>query len=217
LSVPFASGGPLGTLSPGDRACTYSHLHLWRRIAAGQGDYAVILEDDILLSDAAPAFLLNSAWIPRSIGLVKLERYGPPSQHIIIGRRSIPVHGRALAPLLSRHTGSGGYIISRESAAMLATMAGKIAVSIDHLLFNPNNSPVFHRLKPWQLIPAILDQRVEVGGATDIHGSRDDIRPRGWAGISRRLARNYYDLRLLPKQVAAMLTGQAKLVKIEYA
>ncbi|HEY1709046.1 MAG TPA: glycosyltransferase family 25 protein [Rhizomicrobium sp.] len=217
LSVPFAAGGPLGTLSPGDKACTYSHLHLWRRIAAGQDEYAVILEDDILLSDAAPLFLIDSAWIPRSIGLVKLERYGPPSQHIIIGRRSIPVHGRTLAPLLSRHTGSGGYIISRENAARLATMTGKIAVSIDHLLFNPNNSPMFPVLKPWQLIPAILDQRVDIGGATDIHATRDDIRPRGWAGISRRLARNYYDLRLLPKQLTAMLLGQAKFMKIEYA
>src|ERR1700679_2754930 len=54
LDGPFAQSGPLGTLSPGDKACTYSHIHIWRMIADGADDYAVVLEDDIALSDSAP-------------------------------------------------------------------------------------------------------------------------------------------------------------------
>ena len=214
LSAPFAPRGPLGTLSPGDKACTCSHLHLWRRIAAGAESHAVILEDDILLSDAAARFLSSSDWIPKSAGLIKLERYGDENQLIVIGKGCVRVLDREIAPLQSRHTGSGGYVISRETAAALAGMTEKLTLPIDHLLFNPNNSPIFHWLKPWQLLPAILDQRVEVGGTTDIHRTREATKPRGWALVKRQLVRNYYDMRLVPAQIASVLTGQSRVVKI---
>jgi len=217
LSVPFAASGPLGTLSPGDKACTYSHIHLWRRIAQGSDSHAVILEDDILLADSAARFLLTSGWIPKQAGLIKLERYGDKNQLIVIGRPRLAVLDRTLAPLLSRHTGSGGYIISREKAAMLAGMTGKLTLPIDHLLFNPNNSPVFRRLQPWQLLPAILDQQEAVGGATDIHRTREATKPRGLALVKRQLRRNYYDLRLVPKQIGQVLSGRASVVKIPIA
>lgn len=214
LSRPFAASGPLGTLSPGDKACTTSHIHIWRDIAAGTDDYAVVLEDDIVLSDSAPEFLRDSSWIPKGVGLVKPERYGDANQLIVIGKPRYTVKGRTLAPLLSRHTGTGGYIISRQLAARLASMKEKIALPVDHLMFNPNNSPAFDWLKPWQLLPAILDQQEAVGGVTDIHRTREATKPRGMALVKRQLRRNYYDLRLVPKQVAQVLSGRARVVKI---
>lgn len=214
LGAPFAPSGPLGALSPGDKACTYSHIHLWRAIASGSDGYAAILEDDVHLSDSAPEFLLRSDWIPKDVALVKPERYGDANQLIVIGKPRYTVKGRTLAPLLSRHTGTGGYIISRALAARLAAMTDKITLPVDHLLFNPNNSPAFDWIKPWQLLPAILDQREEVGGATDIHRTREATKPRGLALVRRQLRRNYYDLRLVPKQVAQVLSGRASVVKI---
>jgi glycosyl transferase family 25 len=214
LSEPFAQSGPMGTLSPGDKACTYSHIHIWRMIAEGRDEYAAVLEDDILLSDSAPEFLLSSGWLPKGVGLVKPERYGDANQLIVIGKPRLEVKGRILAPLLSRHTGTGGYIIARETAARLANMKEKIALPVDHLMFNPNNSPAFAWLKPWQLLPAILDQREEVGGTTDIHRTRQASKPRGLALVKRQLRRNYYDLRLVPRQIFQVLSGQAKVVKI---
>lgn len=217
LREPFAEAGPLGALSPGDMACTSSHIHIWRMIAQGRDDYAVVLEDDIALAPSAPEFLLSSDWIPKGVGLVKPERYGDANQLIVIGKPRLEVKGRTLAPLLSRHTGTGGYIISREKAAMLATMAEKITLPVDHLMFNPNNSPIFAWLQPWQLLPAILDQQEAVGGATDIHRTREATKPKGMALVKRQLRRNYYDLRLVPRQVAQVLSGQAKVVKIPIA
>jgi glycosyl transferase family 25 len=214
LNAPFADDGPLGALSPGDKGCTYSHLRVWQTIAAGPDEYAAVLEDDIRLSESAPEFLTGSGWIPPGIDLVKPERYGDENQLIVIGKPRIPVKGRILAPLLSRHTGTGGYIISRELAASLAGTRDKIALPVDHLLFNPNNSPIFDRLKPWQLLPAIFDQRVEVGGATDIHRTRQAAKPRGIALVRRQLRRNYYDLRLVPRHVMQVVSGRAKVVKI---
>lgn len=214
LSVPFAQEGPLGTLSPGDKACTTSHIHIWRMIADGPDEYVTVLEDDVVLADSAPEFLADSGWIPKGVGLVKPERYGDQNQLIVIGKPRLTVKGRILAPLLSRHTGTGGYIISREAARRLAAIKEKIALPVDHLMFNPNNSPVFDWLQPWQLLPAILDQQEAVGGATDIHRTREATKPKGMALVRRQLKRNYYDLRLVPKQIAQVLTGRAKVVKI---
>jgi glycosyl transferase family 25 len=209
LDAPFAATGALAVLTPGDKACTTSHLHLWRRIGSGADSHAVILEDDILLSDAAPAFLKSSDWIPPQAGLVKLERYGDPDQLTLVGTGSKRVFDREVAPLRSRHPGSGGYIISREKAALLAAMTQKIAVPIDQLLFNPSYSPVFRALSPWQIVPAIAEQRVEVGGGTDIKREKSPF--------SRKLARNIRGLSLLPGQIASVILGKARAVKIRLA
>jgi glycosyl transferase, family 25 len=214
LREPFAASGPLGALSPGDMACTYSHIHIWRLIAAGPDPYVAVLEDDVVLSDSAPEFLRDSDWIPEGVGLVKPERYGDRNQLIVIGKPRYAVKGRILAPLLSRHTGTGGYIISRELAARLAGLEEKIALPVDHLMFNPNNSPAFGWIRPWQLLPAILDQQEAVGGATDIHRTREATKPKGLALVKRQLRRNYYDLRLVPRQVAQVLSGRATVTKI---
>lgn len=217
LSAPFAASGPLGALSSGDKACTFSHLHLWRRIGAGSDSHAVILEDDIHLSDDARPFLTTTEWIPREAGLVKLEKFGGERPVVVIGKDRRRALDREVAPLLSRHTGSGGYIIAREKAAALANLAAKFTLPIDHLLFNPSNSPVFRMLQPWQLLPAILDQREAVGGATDIHASRKVNKPRGLALAKRQLTRVYYDFRLVPKQILQVLSGRAEIVRVDTA
>ena len=214
LRAPFAESGPLGPLSPGDMGCTMSHIHIWRLIADGPDEWVTVLEDDIQLSDSAPEFLIDGSWIPKGIGLVKPERYGDENQLIVIGKPRLQVKGRMLAPLLSRHTNTDDYIISRETATRLANIREKLTLPVDHLMFNPNNSPVFDWLKPWQLLPAILDQRVEVGGATDIHRTREATKPRGLALVKRQLRRNYYDLRLVPKHAGLVLSGRASVVKI---
>jgi len=209
LSAPFALHGAMAELTPGDKACTTSHMHLWRRIAAGLENHAAILEDDVLLSDAASRFLSGDGWIPPAAGLIKLERFGDRQQLTIVGSKGERVFDREIAPLLSRHPGSGGYVISREKAALLAGMTEKIALPIDQLLFNPGYSPVFRMLRPWQLVPAILEQRAEVGGATDIRRARPPFR--------QRLARRYRAMRVLPGQIASVLLGNARAIKIRLA
>jgi len=214
LEAPFAPGGPMGTLATGDRGCALSHLALWRQIAAGDEPFAAVLEDDVLLADTAADFLQSDVWIPRYVNLVKLERYGDANQLVVLGSPRLRTIDREIAPLLSRHTGTGGYIIARDAAARLSAMTEKLDLPIDHLMFNPNNSRAFAWLKPWQLYPAVLEQTEEVGGGTDIHRTRLTDRPRGLAGLRRRLKRNYYDMRLLPQQAAAVLSGKARVVKM---
>jgi glycosyl transferase, family 25 len=208
LNAPFAAHGAMAELTPGDKACTTSHIHLWRQIASGANSHAVILEDDVELSAAAPLFLKSTDWIPQGAGLIKIERYGDQDQLTLVGRGT-DVRDREVAPLRSRHPGSGGYIISREKAALLAGLTEKIAVPIDQFLFNPIYSPVFRALKPWQMVPAIVEQRMEVGGTTDIKRTRAPIR--------KKLTRSLRSLSVMPGQIASVLSGRARAVKIRLA
>ena len=78
---------------------------------------------------------------------------------------------------------------------------------VDHLLFNPNNSPLFAALSPWQLVPAIARQTEFVGEKSDIEGTRVGLRRLDWTYIRRELVRFAYDLRLLPMQFMALRRG----------
>lgn len=209
LNAPFAAQGAMAELTPGDKACTTSHMHLWQRIASGSESHAAILEDDVLLSGAAQKFLSGGDWIPPQAGLIKIERYGDPDQLTFIGRNGTPVFDRRVAPLLSRHPGSGGYIISREKAALLAAMTQKIDLPVDQLLFNPAYSPVFRALSPWQIVPAIVEQTADVGGATDIKRAK--------APPGQKFMHNLRAILLLPCQIASILLGRARAVKIRLA
>jgi len=209
LNALFAPHGAMAELTPGDKACTASHMHLWRRIASGSDSHSVILEDDVLLSDAARKFLSTNDWVPPRAGLIKLERFGDDDQLTVVSSKSVPAFDRDVAPLLSRHPGSGGYIISREKAAFLAAMTQKIDLPVDQLLFNPAYSLIFDALAPWQIVPAIAEQTPDVGGVTDIKRAK--------APLNQKLARNIRALRVLPRQIASILLGRARAVKIRLA
>jgi glycosyl transferase family 25 len=87
---------------------------------------------------------------------------------------------------------------------------------VDHLLFNPNNSRLFTQLKPWQLLPAIARQQEFVGEKSDIEGTRVKLRSFSLTYAKRELVRLAYDLKLVPRQVAALLGG-AKFVTVKTA
>ncbi|HEX3754423.1 MAG TPA: glycosyltransferase family 25 protein [Rhizomicrobium sp.] len=209
----FAQGGPLGEIPPGDKGCLLSHRLFWQSLVNSGDDYAAVLEDDAVLTASAPHFLKDSHWIPPDVELVKLEHYGPRGQGILVSDFTRVRDHFQLARLRSRHTGTGGYIISRRGAEKLLAME-KFNLPVDHLLFNPNNSPVFALLAPRQLIPAVLRQQDFIGEKSDIETFRKGLRKLDWTYAKRELVRFGYDLRLVPQQLALALTGRAKFVRI---
>jgi glycosyl transferase family 25 len=223
----FAAGGPLGEIPRGDKACLLSHRAAWETFL-GTGDaHAVFLEDDVRLSASAGALLVSDNWIPAGVEVVKLEHYGPPGQRVLLSdlhgislaspRQAATTRGEdfALGRMLSRHTGAAAYILSRAAAETLLEETC-FDLPVDHLIFNPNNSRLFARLAPWQLMPAIARQQEFVGEKSDIEGTRLGLRKFGWTYARRELVRFAYDLRLLPRQIAALLKG-AKFVAIKTA
>jgi glycosyl transferase family 25 len=211
----FAKTGPLGQIPAGDKACLLSHRAAWERFAISGDAHAVFLEDDVRLSKAAGRILACDAWIPAGAEVVKLEHYGPPGQRVLLTDLHAAGDGFQLGRMLSRHTGGAAYILSRKAAGLL--LAEKcFDLPVDHLLFNPNNSKMFARLSPWQLLPAIARQQEFVGEKSDIEKTREGLRGFGSTYVRRELVRFGYDLKLIPRQLAALLSG-AKFVAMKVA
>lgn len=156
----FDRNGPLGEIPKGDQCCSLSHRIAWGHLAESGDDYAAVLEDDVKLSPRAALVLGAAAWVPKGIDLIKLEHYGPPGQSVLLSDFRDVSNGFRLARLRSRHTGAAAYILSRRAAELLLKIS-RFDVPVDHLLFNPNNSPVCARLQPWQLLPTVARQQQE--------------------------------------------------------
>lgn len=214
----FEASGPLGEIPLGDKACLLSHRAAWELFIASDDAHAVFLEDDVRLSKGAAAMLASDQWIPDGVGVVKLEHYGPPGQRVLLAdlralsmappRQAATALGEdfQMGRMLSRHTGAAAYILTREAARMLLAQT-RFDLPVDHLLFNPNNSGLFAALAPWQLLPAIARQEQFVGAKSDIENTRMGLRAFNLGYVKRELVRFGYDLKLLPRQVTALLGG----------
>jgi len=211
----FAASGPLGPLPKGDKCCTLSHMRAWQMLLDSGDSRALILEDDVHLDPDGARLLQDLSWIAPSIGLVKIEHYGPESQRVLVDELVDVGCGRQLGRLLSRHTGAAAYIISRETAERLLGWPNPWTLPVDHMLFNLNNSPLAATLRPYQLTPAIARQTDAIGGATDIDHWRAELRTGGWSYLRRELVRAYYELRLLPRQIASLLRRDSGFVRVE--
>jgi glycosyl transferase family 25 len=212
----FAPGGPLGEIPLGDKVCLLSHRQGWEMFLTTDDAHAVFLEDDVRLSRAAGALLAGDTWIAADIDVVKLEHYGPPGQRVLLSDiRRVETHYN-LGRMLSRHTGAAAYILSRRAAERLLAET-RFDLPVDHLLFNPNNSALFAALSPWQLVPAIARQQEFVGEKSDIEGTRIGLRRLGWTYAKRELVRFGYDLKLIPRQMLALLSRRAHFVAVKTA
>lgn len=220
LDTWFEPGGPLGEVPRGDKACLLSHRAAWERFLATGDSHAVFLEDDVLLADAARELLAKDDWIPAPVAVVKLEHYGPKGQRVLLnGFRDVGSRFR-VGRILSRHTGAAAYVLSRRAAQFLVSQP-RFALPVDHLLFNPNNSALVAMLAPVQLLPAIARQEQFVEsrpskGRSDIEDTRLGLRRVNWTYVKREMTRFAYDVRLVPKQLWALMAG-ARLTAIHTA
>jgi glycosyl transferase family 25 len=189
----FAASGPLGPLPTGDRCCTLSHRQAWEALLESGEAYAAVLEDDVRLLPGAAALLADAAWIPADADLIKLEHFGPQSQKVLVRDERPLTGGLSLARLASKHTGAAAYILSRRAAQALLAIE-RFDLPVDHLLFNPNNSPVFATLNPWQVLPAVARQQEFVGAKSDIETTRRRLRTLSLPYVKRDLIRAAYDL-----------------------
>ena len=184
------------------RACALNHLDLWVRNGLPGLKFAM---PHILGSDIAGEIVRVGDLCER----VK------PGQRVLLADMHAVGEDFRIGRMLSRHTGGAAYILSRPAAQMLLKEQ-RFDLPVDHLLFNPNNSKLFARLKPWQLSPAIARQQEFVGEKSDIEQTRKNLRSFGATYIRRELVRFGYDLKLIPRQVAALLAG-AKFVAMKTA
>ena len=209
----FATDGKYGVIAKGDCCCTLSHIRCWQTIAKSSASHALVLEDDVVLHPDAGPLLSDLSWLPQDVQLLKIESYGPASQRILVGKQRRVATGTSIAPLHSKHTGSGAYIVTRTLAKWLLEEVRVWPMSIDQMLFNPHISPITEIIKPFQLIPAVAKQ-VDLKESSDIEEWRAPLRQPGLASLKRSLRRAHNDLSILPRQAFAVFVGRSHLIKI---
>ena len=96
----------------GELGCYLSHVQAMHAFLASSADFALILEDDVLLHDSLPAVLhglmiLSDRW---DVAKLSAVHSGTPVAYTDVAP------GHQLAVMLSRCTGSSAYILNRRAA-----------------------------------------------------------------------------------------------------
>ena len=211
LTKNIVKYGPLGKISIGDMACFQSHLTLWKKISEYEKEPVLVLEDDAYISKRGFELLKNTNWVPKNAKIIKCERFGNKRHRVLLSPKLKSIDGFHLHYLMSKHSGTGGYIVTPNGAKYLVEKSINVNVPVDHFLFNPNNSKVFKNLMPLQLYPAICEQ---VDNSSDIHLHREKFSYLSLSDIFRELKRGYYEVKFLPKQLFQFLFMKYRLRKI---
>ena len=211
LNMNISNNGPLGTISKGDLACFQSHYLLWKHISKNEEKPVLILEDDTHISNLGFEVLKNTSWIPSSAKIIKCEKFGDERHRVLLSPEISSFGNFKLHFLLSKHSGTGGYIVTPEGANFLVKNSFNVNVTVDHFLFNPNNSNIFKKLKPLQIYPAIC---VQTDSSSDIHLHRKEFSYKSFSDFIREIKRGYYEIRLLPKQLFQLIFLKCLLKKI---
>lgn len=128
------------------RACTESHLTIWRHMIAQDIPAAVILEDDVQLSDDLPGFLSWPALREPWYDVIKLETQLNTVWLAKKHARTAPT-GTQVRRLLSQHIGTAAYIITLPTVKALITSPELDTVAIDRVLFGRHASVLYsHRV-----------------------------------------------------------------------
>ncbi|WP_165498218.1 glycosyltransferase family 25 protein [Siculibacillus lacustris] len=146
-------------LAPGALGCTLSHQESHRRFLASGAPWAVVLEDDVFLADAARRLLAGSDWIPAGTDLVKLETFR--TRVFLRGRGASAGPGHAVHELRFRHNGSAAYVVSRAYAERFAAIdPAAFTHAMDEVLFDPRLR-VLPQFRVGQLVPAVAIQEMK--------------------------------------------------------
>jgi glycosyl transferase family 25 len=174
LQTRYAEISGTARLGRREFANAVSHLDAYGRFLATDERYALILEDDIILSTALPALLARIEARPETIDLLRLETFGNPQQLSTRPLETIGDYG--LHTLHGWAWGAAAYVISRDAARRLCEHPLTLAGVIDRVLYRPHRTHIEPLIRR-QLLPAlaIQDDRLpgrEWGGDSDIKATR---------------------------------------------
>lgn len=116
----------------GELGCYLSHVEVMRAFMASGAEFALVLEDDVLLQDSLPAVLEGLMQHPTRWDVAKLSAVhrGTPQPYLPVAP------GHQLAVMLSRCTGSSAYLMNRRAAqAYLREPGGLLPMQLpyDHV------------------------------------------------------------------------------------
>ena len=216
LATRIDRGREIWKMGRGAQACVLSHCRALEMFLATRDPVALILEDDARLAADLPMFVAPSLdWWPGETSIVKLGRAGG-------GRRMFEkeiaprAFGRQLRRIALWSAGATGYMIDRSGAAAVLAGCRGVRMAIDQFLFDLRVSEFARKLRPVQILPALVESRnYELG--SDIVESMERSMPAGWRRILFTLG---WDLRRLPRKSVAQcryFLGRTERLRSDFA
>jgi glycosyl transferase, family 25 len=143
-------------LAAAEIGCLLSHFNAWRLIAQADGEYGLVLEDDIHVSGEFGDLIHNMSLDPQEFCVHKLETFGA---NVTLERKpSYTVRRYRAFKLETNHGGSGAYIISKKTAARLLNYLDLFHEAMDIELFDPNRRTIKElTIHQWVPAPCIQD------------------------------------------------------------
>ena len=193
-SIP--DNGAWGPMHGHAKGCLASHLDALAAFLKGDASHLLMLEDDVFLADDLANWIKGDYW-PQGADVLKLERWRDDNLKIILDRAAQNHSNRQIKRLRTRHSGSAGYIITR-NGAQIVLASGLLSLPVDHLLFNPFVSPVARRLATHQVTPALVVQGNEPAATRNGAGRKA---PKSLGHKMQRFAAELAVLRQVPRLV----------------
>lgn len=130
--------------------CFLSHRLCWQRLLDSDQKWALILEDDVVLSDRAPMYMNSESWIPEGIHLIQLFIFHETWVAYCKRKKiSLSTGDELLMPVRPAPTGTPAYLISREAARFALEHSPTFPFPVDNFLFEWG--PVAEKYDVWRL------------------------------------------------------------------
>ncbi|MEQ1900853.1 MAG: glycosyltransferase family 25 protein [Devosia sp.] len=143
-----------GVRETGGYCVSLSHLAAMRAFLATGDDFALILEDDAVLSPSLPRFIAAFQAAAPHLDLLRIETSG---RRIRLKSASPKIGGHSICRAYSWEAGRAGYIVSRSGAAEMLAAPEMLRKPHDESMFDPYE-PLPRRLIVRQLDPALCIQ-----------------------------------------------------------
>lgn len=148
-----------GQLTNTEIACFLSHRKCWEMLIKSNEKYALIMEDDIKISNRANFLLEDDSWIPKNVNLIHLSLLGDENRvwESVCHRKHYKIgNGYDLyRPISPSPMGTQGYIISRSAAEFALSKSKIFSVPVDNYLFGYKGGLVFN-IPIWKLNSSII-------------------------------------------------------------
>lgn len=144
-------------------ACSRSHYKAWQealKFVKENGGYAVICEDDAVLSPTILTFLKELESSTLDFDIVHLEDSKKAPYFLTAKNDFQIVNGVRVSRLLSKAVCTAGYVVSERGLQKLINSFEDFDMPIDHWIFNPY-SKIWKKLKIYQLDHPIVWQLEE--------------------------------------------------------
>lgn len=143
-----------GVRETGGYCVSLSHLAAMRAFLATRAAFALIFEDDAVISPSLPRFIAALEANPPSLDLLRIETSG---RRIRLKSSESAIAGFSICRAFSWEAGRAGYIVSRSGAEALVVAPEMLGKPHDESMFDPYE-PLPRRLTVRQLDPALCIQ-----------------------------------------------------------